>query len=48
MDSIAFNIVSVLNQEIETLQLCRTDKDDIEYQIVLRWLNNRVRKLEND
>ena len=48
MDSIAFNIVSVLNQEIETLQLSRTEKDDIEYQIVLRWLNNRVRKLEND
>jgi|TARA_Y100000296_G_scaffold65075_1_gene76514 hypothetical protein len=48
MDSIAFNTVSVLKQEIETLQLCRTDKDDIEYQIVLRWLNNRVRKLEND
>ena len=48
MDSIAFNIVSVLNQEIETLEVCRNDKYNMEYQVVIRWLNNRVRELEND
>ena len=48
MDSMAFNTVSVLKQEIETLEVCRNDKYNMEYQIVLRWLNNRVRELEND
>ena len=48
MDSMAFNIVSVLKQEIETLEVCRNDKYNMEYQVVIRWLNNRVRELEND
>ncbi len=48
MDSIAFNIVSVLKQEIETLEVCRNDKYNMEYQVVIRWLNNRVRELENE
>ena len=48
MNSITFNTISVLNQEIETMKLCRKDKDDIEYKMVLRWLTNRVRELENE
>ncbi len=48
MDSIAFNIISVLKQEIETLEVCRNDKYNMEYQVVIRWLNNRVRELENE
>ena len=48
MNSITFNTISVLNQEIETMELCRKDKEDIEYKVVLRWLNNRVTSLENE
>ena len=48
MNSITFNTISVLNQEIETMELCRKDKDDIEYKMVLRWLTNRIRELENE
>ena len=48
MNSITFNTISVLNQEMETMKLCRKDKDDIEYKMVLRWLTNRVRELENE
>ena len=48
MDSNTFNIVFVLKQEIEILELCRTDKDDIEYKMVMRWLTNRIIDLEKD
>jgi hypothetical protein len=48
MNSITFNIISVLNQEIETMKMCRKDKDDIEYKMVLRWLTNRIKELENE
>tara|TARA_Y100000310_G_C20270655_1_gene617844 strand:- start:180 stop:326 length:147 start_codon:yes stop_codon:yes gene_type:complete len=48
MDSITFNIISVLNQEIETLEACRKDKDDVEYKIVLRWITNRIIDLKKD
>ena len=46
MNSRIFNIISVLNQEIETLEACRKDKDDTEYKVVLRWLTNRIESLE--
>ena len=48
MNSITFNTISVLNQEIETMELCRKDKEDIEYKVVLRWLNSRITSLENE
>ena len=48
MDSNTFNKISVLKQEIEILELCRTDEDDVEYKIVLRWINNRINVLEKD
>tara|TARA_R110000737_G_scaffold290297_2_gene296859 strand:+ start:660 stop:1058 length:399 start_codon:yes stop_codon:yes gene_type:complete len=48
MNSITFNTISVLSQEIETIEFCRKDKDDIEYKVVLRWLNNRIIELENE
>ena len=48
MDSMAFNTVSVLKQEIETLEVCRNDKYNMEYQVVIRWLKNRVHDLENE
>ena len=47
MDSIAFNIISVLSQEIETLKVCSDDKDSEEYKIVVRWLTKRLEGLEN-
>tara|TARA_R100000963_G_C4608319_1_gene79588 strand:+ start:275 stop:577 length:303 start_codon:yes stop_codon:yes gene_type:complete len=47
MDSIAFNIISVLSQEIETLKVCSDDKDSEEYKIVVRWLTKRIEGLEN-
>ena len=47
MDSIAFNIMSVLSQEIETLKACSDDKDSEEYRIVVRWLTNRIEGLES-
>jgi hypothetical protein len=48
MDSNTFNIVFVLKQEIEILELCRTDKDDVEYKMLMRWLTNRIIDLEKD
>jgi hypothetical protein len=48
MDSNTFNIIFVLKQEIEILELCRTDKDDIEYKMLMRWLTNRIIDLEKD
>jgi hypothetical protein len=48
MHSTVFNKISVLKQEIEILELCRTDKDDIEYKIIMRWLTNRIIDLEKD
>ena len=47
MESIAFNIMSVLSQEIETLKACSDDKDSAEYKTVIRWLTNRIEGLEN-
>ena len=48
MDSNTFNTVFVLKQEIELLELCRTDKNDVEYQMVMMWLTNRIIDLEKD
>ena len=48
MDSNTFNIIFILKQEIAILALCRTDKDDIEYKMVMRWLTNRIIDLEKD
>ena len=48
MNSITFNTISVLSQEIETMEFCRKDKDDIEYKMILRWLTNRIKDLENE
>jgi|TARA_R100000963_G_scaffold34876_1_gene30012 hypothetical protein len=48
MDSNTFNTVFVLKQEIELLELCRTDKDDVEYKMLMRWLTNRIIDLEKD
>ena len=48
MDSNTFNTVFVLKQEIEILELCRKDKDDVEYKMLMRWLTNRIIDLEKD
>ena len=48
MDSNTFNTVFVLKQEIEILELCRTDKDDVDYKMLMRWLTNRIIDLEKD
>jgi len=48
MDSNTFNTVFVLKQEIEILELCRTDKNDVEYKMLMRWLTNRIIDLEKD
>jgi len=47
MDSISFNIMSVLSQEIETLKACSDDTDSEEYKTVVRWLTKRIEGLEN-
>ena len=39
------NALYTLKDEKELL-LTRTDKEDIEYLMVLRWLNNRIQLLE--
>ena len=36
MHSTVFNKISVLKQEIEILEVCREDTDDIECKIVIR------------
>ena len=48
MHSIVFYQISVLKQEIELLEVCREDKNNIEYKIVMKWLRNRVENLEKD
>tara|TARA_R100000306_G_C4367039_1_gene138170 strand:+ start:1377 stop:1523 length:147 start_codon:yes stop_codon:yes gene_type:complete len=48
MHSIVFYQISVLKQEIELLEVCREDKNNIEYEIVMKWLKNRVENLEKD
>jgi len=48
MHSTVFNKISVLKQEIELLEVCREDKNNIEYEIVMKWLKNRVENLEKD
>ena len=48
MHSTVFNKISILKQEIELLEVCRKDTDDIEYEIVMKWLRNRVENLEKD
>ena len=48
MHSTVFNKISILKQEIELLEVCREDKNNIEYEIVMKWLKNRVENLEKD
>ena len=48
MHSTVFNKISILKQEIELLEVCREDKNNIEYEIVMKWLKNRVENLEED
>ena len=48
MHSTVFYQISVLKQEIELLEVCREDKNNIEYEIVMKWLKNRVENLEED
>ena len=48
MHSTVFNKISVLKHEIELLEVCREDKNNIEYEIVMKWLKNRVENLEKD
>jgi|10_taG_2_1085330.scaffolds.fasta_scaffold618239_2 hypothetical protein len=39
------NSLYILRDERE-LHVLRQDKEDVEYQMVLRWLENRIRELE--
>jgi len=39
------NVLYILKTEKELL-MTRTDKEDVEYLMVLRWLNNRIQLLE--
>ena len=38
--------LAALKLELERLEIVTKDKEDIEYQIVTRWLRNRVRQIE--
>ena len=39
------NVLYILKGEKELLMV-RTDKEDVEYRMVLRWLNSRIQLLE--
>ena len=43
-----FNLLSVLKLEKDRLEICTSNKDDIEYLLIMRWLVNRIRELEHD
>ena len=46
LSNAASNTLYILKGEKELLMV-RTDKEDIEYLMVLRWLNSRIQLLEN-
>ena len=48
LSSIDINSVSVLRYEKERLEFCVSNKNDIEYIFITRWLENRIRELEHD
>lgn len=48
LSSIEINLVSVLRYEKEQLEFCTYNKNDLEYIIITRWLNNRIRGLEEE
>lgn len=45
LNSAEVNSLYILKEERE-LHMLRKDKEDVEYQMVLRWLENRIRELE--
>tara|TARA_R100001244_G_scaffold73805_2_gene59197 strand:- start:491 stop:655 length:165 start_codon:yes stop_codon:yes gene_type:complete len=45
LNSIEISCLYILKDERE-LHMLRQDKEDVEYQMVLRWLENRIRELE--
>jgi hypothetical protein len=38
--------VSTFELELERLETVNSDKEDIEYQVVSRWLRNRISEIE--
>jgi len=38
--------LSAFKLELERLEIITSDKEDIEYQVVTRWLRNRVQEIE--
>ena len=41
-----YNTLYILEKEKEFHKL-RSDKDDIEYKIVIRWLDNRIKEIQS-
>ena len=46
LDSVELVHLATFKLELERLETVTSDKEDIEYQVVTRWLRNRVREIE--
>ena len=46
LDSVELVHLATFKLELERLETVTSDKEDIEYQVVTRWLRNRVSEIE--
>ncbi len=46
LDSVELVHLAAFKLELERLETVSSDKDDVEYKIVTRWLRNRVSEIE--
>ena len=46
LDSVELVHLAAFKSELERLEIVTSNKEDIEYKIVTRWLRNRVREIE--
>ena len=46
LDSVELVHLAAFKLELERLEIVTSDKDDVEYKIVTRWLRNRVSEIE--
>jgi len=46
LDSVELVHLATFKLELERLEIITSDKEDIEYQVVTRWLRNRVQEIE--
>lgn len=46
LDSVELVHLAAFKLELERLETVSSDKDDVEYKIVTRWLRNRIQEIE--